>query len=120
MASPLSTVEHAPSQAKDIRITNVTPALLTVIVAPEDIRNGARGDTQRCAVARACERLIPNSVVFVHPGGQVEISTCNDGETIERTRYDGGKVLANWIERFDYGKPVHPERFVLLPGEGAA
>lgn len=75
---------------------------VTIEVTAEDIERGARIDPERCPIALACRRALPDIAVSV------------DGYGIDE--YDlipTPDVAAKFITSFDTGKTVEPFSFEL-------
>lgn len=90
------------------------PEVLEIVVTHEDIRKGKQNDANACAVALSLRRqgyayveALPHRGVYVA-----------DGPPPHQAHYASSDALRKWIEYFDLGCEMAPERFKLKRVDG--
>jgi hypothetical protein len=103
MTATAPVIEVRPVAAPPVE-SEESEGCLVVVVKPEHIARGTRDNVYSCAVALALKEM---------GFGDANVSRSS-------TRAGGrwwwnSDALTDWIDHFDHGEPVSPERFVLRP-----
>lgn len=82
---------------------------MSLILLPEDIAYGSRGDPHRCAIALALKRMLGRNWGANVGGGQIMIGRNLPFPLGFHAHSD--QEVAEFIFRFDKGQPVYPGSF---------